>query len=79
MAGHLVLTPQQKADFCNYHVPAIIANYVSYYETGGATPINAYVLLGVLKSVDDLAECFRYDDARTTPPTRKWYRTLAAR
>ena len=77
--GKLVLTAQQKADFCNQHVPAIIANYVSHYETGGGTPINAHVLLGVLQSVDDLAECFRYDDTSKTPPERKWYRSLAQR
>lgn len=74
--GRLVLTPQQNADFRNLHVPAIIANYVSHYETGGGTPINAHVLLGVLQSVDDLAECFRFDDTTRTPPERKWYRSL---
>ena len=78
-AGWLVLTAQQRADFSNQHVPAMIANYVSHYETGAGTPINAHVLLGVLQSVDDLAECFRYDDMSTTPPTRKWYRSLSTR
>ena len=77
--GRLVLTAQQKADFSNQHVPAIIANYVSHYETGGGTPINAHVLLGVLQSVDDLAECFRYDDTSKTPAERRWYRSLAQR
>jgi len=78
-AGKLVLSAQQKTDFRNQHVPAIIANYVSHYETGGGTPINAHVLLGVLQSVDDLAECFRYDDTSKTPPERKWYRNLGQR
>ena len=78
-ATRIILTPQQRADFRNQHVPAIIANYISHYETGGGTPINAHVLLGVLQSVDDLADCFRYDDASTTPPTRRWYRSLSAR
>jgi hypothetical protein len=78
-AGKLILDPQQKADFRNQHVPAIIANYVSHYETGSSTPILAHVLLGVLQSVDKLAECFQYDDTNTTPPTRKWYRNLSAR
>ncbi|TXL76439.1 hypothetical protein FHP25_12395 [Vineibacter terrae] len=77
--GKLVLSAQQKSDFRNQHVPAIIANYVSHYETGGGTPINAHVLLGVLQSVDDLAECFRYDDTSKTPPERKWYRNLGQR
>lgn len=78
-AGCLILTLQQQANFRNQHVPAIIANYVSHYETGGSTPINAHVLLGVLQSVDDIAECFRYDDTLTTPPTRRWYRSLSTR
>lgn len=76
-ASRLILTQQQKVDFHNQHVPAVIANYCSHYETGGSTPINAHVLLGVLQSVDDLVECFRYDDTSTTPPTRKWYRNLS--
>lgn len=78
-AGRLILTPLQQATFRNQHVPAIIANYVSHYESGGSTPINAHVLLGVLQSVDDLADCFRYDDTNTAPPTRRWYRSLSAR
>jgi hypothetical protein len=77
--SRLILTPQQKSDFRNQHVPGIIANYVSHYETGGGTPISAHVLLGVVQSVDELAECFRYDDTNTTPPTRRWYRSLSAR
>lgn len=75
-ANNLILTPQQQNDFANQHVPAIISNYVSHYETGGGMPINAHVLLGVLQSVDSLAECFRYDDTTVTPPVRKWYRSL---
>lgn len=75
-ASRLILTPQQRNDFENQHVPAIIANYVSHYETGGGTPINAHVLLGILQSVDDLAECFRYDDTSKTPSIRTWYRGL---
>lgn len=77
--ARLVLSGQQKDDFRNLHVPAIIANYVSHYETGGGTPINAHVLLGVLQSIDDLAECFRYDDTSKSPPERKWYKSLEHR
>jgi hypothetical protein len=75
----LVLSPQQKADFRNQHVPTIIANYVSHYETGGGTPISAHVLLGVLQSVDSLSECFRYDDTSKSPPERRWYKSLDRR
>jgi hypothetical protein len=78
-AGRIILTAQQQNDFANQHVPAIISNYVSHYETGGGTPINAHVLLGVLQAVDDLADCFRYDDTSKTPPERCWYRSLDRR
>lgn len=75
-ANMLVLDTQQQIDFNNRHVPAIIANYVSHYESGSGTPINAHVLLGVLQSIDDLVECFKCDDTQN-PPQRRWYRSLS--
>lgn len=77
-ANVLVLDTQQQTDFNNRHVPAIIANYVSHYETGGGTPITAHVLLGVLQSIDDLVECFKYDNTQN-PPQRRWYHSLRQR
>lgn len=77
-ANSLILDTQQQTDFSNRHVPAIIANFVSHYETGSGTPITAHVLLSVLQSIDDLVECFRYDDTQT-PPQRRWYRSLGQR
>lgn len=77
-ANALVLNTQQQTDFSNRHVPAIIANYVAHHETGSGTPITAHVLLGVLQSIDDLVECFKYDDTQT-PPQRRWYRSLSQR
>lgn len=77
-ANMLILDGQQQADFNNRHVPAIIANYISHYETGSGTPITAHVLLGVLQSIDDLVECFRYDDTQNQSQ-RRWYRSLSQR
>ena len=77
-ANVLILDAQQQADFNNRHVPAIISNYVSHYETGVGAPINAHVLLGVLQSVDDLAECFKYSDPQN-PSQKKWYKSLTQR
>jgi DNA repair exonuclease SbcCD ATPase subunit len=77
-ANALILDAQQQADFSNRHVPAIIANFVSHYETGSGTPITAHVLLGVLQSIDDLVECFKYADTQN-PPQRRWYRSLSQR
>lgn len=57
-ANRCVLSVQQISDFQNHHAPSIMANYVSHYETGAGNPFNAYALLGVLQSADDLADCF---------------------
>jgi hypothetical protein len=75
-AGQCVLTPQQIADIKNTHSPAIVANYVSHYETGTGAPIGAYALLGVLQTIDALADCFTYMDSSGTPATRKYCRRL---
>lgn len=77
-ANVLILDTQQQTDFSNRHVPAIIANYVSHYETGSGTPITAHVLLGVLQSIDDLVDCFKYADTQN-PPQRRWYQSLSQR
>jgi hypothetical protein len=73
-AGRCVLSAQQIADLQNRHAPAIIANYLSHYETGAGNPFNAYALLGVLQNVDDLAECFMWTDP--ADGQRKYYRAL---
>lgn len=78
-AGQCVLTPQQIADIKNAHAPAIVANYVSHYETGTGAPIGAYALLGVLQSIDDLADGFTYMDASQAPPVKKYCRRLDLR
>jgi hypothetical protein len=78
-AGQCVLSQQQIADIKTTHAPAIVANYVSHYETGTGAPIGAYALLGVLQSIDALADCFTYMDASQTPPAKKYCRRLDLR
>lgn len=73
-AGRCVLSSQQIADLQNHHMPSIMANYVSHYETGVGNPFNAYALLGVLQSVDALADCFCWTDPANNQ--RKYYRRL---
>lgn len=73
-AGRCVLSAQQITDLQNHHMPSIMANYVSHYETGAGNPFNAYALLGVLQSVDALADCFCMTDPRTNQ--RRYYRRL---
>jgi DNA repair exonuclease SbcCD ATPase subunit len=76
-ASCCVMSAQQISDLQNHHAPSIVSNFVSHYETGAGTPFNAYALLGVLQSIDDLADCFTYVD----PPNgqKKYYRRLNRR
>lgn len=78
-AGSLVLEPQQVKDVLDSHVPAIVSNWVSHYATGGSSSFSAPVLNGIIVSIDDLAECFRYDDTSVSPTQRKWYNSLSRR
>lgn len=73
-AGRCVLSAPQITDLQNHHMPSIMANYVSHYETGAGNPFNAYALLGVLQSVDALADCFCCTDPISNQ--RKYYRRL---
>ena len=61
-ANCCALTPQQITNARDLHGPSIMANYVSHYETGAGNPFNSYALLGVLQTVDDFADCFKYID-----------------
>ncbi|MFT0212486.1 AAA family ATPase [Pseudomonas sp. F1_0610] len=73
-AGCCVLSVQQITDLRNHHMPSIMANYVSHYETGVGNPFNAYAMLGVLQSVDALADCFCWTDPANNQ--RRYYRRL---
>ena len=74
-ANRLVLTAQQVSDFNTIHAPAIIANFISHYETGTGTPFSPHVLLGVLQTIASLDDCFRYVD-NSIPPKKVWYKRL---
>ncbi len=74
-AGRCVLEPSQLSALDGTHVPALMTNFVSHYETASGSPFDPYVLLGVLQSVDELVECFMYDDGAT----RRFYRRLDSR
>ena len=78
-AGTLLLDAQQIQDIENYHVPAIVGNWVSHYETGSGSSLSAPMLRGVIDSIDALAECFRYDDTSGGSTVRKWYKALDSR
>lgn len=78
-ANRCVLTAAQVNDIKNTHVPSIVRNFVSHYETGAGTPFNAHALLGVLQSIDDLADCFMWEDTSVTPAVKRYYRRLYRR
>ena len=78
-ANTLVLDTQQVQDVLTSHVPAIVANWVSHYATGGSSSFSAPVLNGVINSIDAMSECFRYDDTSVSPTVRRWYRSLSQR
>jgi hypothetical protein len=78
-AGSLILDAQQISDLGAVHVPTIVGNWVSHYETGSGSSLSAPVLSGVVASIDALAECFRWDDSSSGTVARKWYRSLSSR
>ncbi|MCB9896588.1 MAG: AAA family ATPase [Planctomycetes bacterium] len=78
-AGTLVLDAQQVQDTDTSHVPAIVGNWVSHYETGSGSNLSAPALGGVIRSIDALAECFRYDDTSGGSTVRRWYKSLSKR
>jgi hypothetical protein len=78
-AGTLVLDAQQVQDIDTSHVPAIVGNWVSHYETGSGSSLTAPVLGGVVTSIDALVECFRYDDMSGGSSVRRWYKSLSKR
>jgi DNA repair exonuclease SbcCD ATPase subunit len=78
-AGSLILDPKQVRDVDTAHVPAVVGNWVSHYETGSSSSLSAPALSGVMSSIDALTECFRYDDTTGGSAVRKWYRSLSSR
>ena len=78
-AGTLALDAQQVQDIDSSHVPAILGNWVSHYETGSGSSLSASALGGVIASIDGLAECFRYDDTSGGSTVRRWYTALDRR
>jgi len=78
-AGDLIMTQQQEDNFKDVLVPALIANWINHYETDASTSIAPAVLRGVLSDIDNVSECFRYDDTTGGSGQRKWYISLSSR
>ncbi len=75
-AGGLVMNQTQVNDLDKRHVTSLISNWVSHYSTGSTSSLSPSVLLGVLDTVDELTDCFKWDDTTTIPASRRWYRSL---
>ena len=78
-AGTLELDAQQIRNIDTCHVPAIVGNWVSHYETGSGSSLSAPALSGVIDSIDALAECFKFDDTSGGSTIRRWYKALDKR
>ena len=78
-AGLLILDLTQIQAIDTIHMPAIVGNWVSHYETGSGSSLSARALGGIVTSIDAFAECFRYDDSVSGSVVRRWYRSLSTR
>jgi hypothetical protein len=79
-AGDLVLDSQQLRDIDTIHVPALVGNWVSHYETASGSSLSPPALIGVINTIDSFAECFRYDKPVAGGATqRRWYKSLSSR
>jgi hypothetical protein len=78
-AGGLVLAAKQRADLDTLIAPAIVANWVNHYATGIAASFTSFTLKGILQTVDDFVECFRYDCTCHGGVQRRFYKSLASK
>lgn len=74
-AGALILEARQQNDIMKVHVPAVVGNWVTHYETSVSSGISPHVLLGVRKTIDALADCFMFDGATSGTTTRRCYKS----
>lgn len=63
-ANWIVMTPDQIKNRST-HITTILSNFLSHYATGSTPNFTAPMLLGVLKAIDDYAECFMTTDKVT--------------
>ena len=76
-AGSIVLTAKQVQDIDTVHTPALVGNWVSHYETASGGSLSAPVLSRVIQTIDNFAECFRFDDTSGGNAVRRWYKSLS--
>ena len=74
-ADDLVLMPEQVTALLSIHLPALVGNWISHYETAVATSLRPEVLRSLLDRVDNFVDCFQYD-CKCGPPRRRFYENL---
>ena len=74
-AGQLILTQQQQAGL-QAHVASITGNFLAHYATGSTQAFSGSSLLGVVKAIDDYAECFMCEDPSGSG-SKRYYRSLS--
>jgi len=78
-AGSLIMASAQSSALSASLVPGIIANWISHYATGTSPSFTPYVLLGVLDTIDQLSDCFKYDCNCSGTTRRRYYKTLSSK
>ena len=78
-AGRIVLVEKQIDDLKNVHMPMIVANWLAHYETRSSVSLSVSVLKEVIRSIDNLVECFQYKDSSGGTLTVRWYKSLSSR
>jgi recombinational DNA repair ATPase RecF len=75
-AGTLVLDTAQVQAY-QIHSAAIIANFLAHWSTGQTQAFSAAALLGVMASIDEFPDCFKYEPAPGA--AKKFYASLSKR
>lgn len=78
-AGSLVIDSSQVKQMEQTHVPILVGNWVSHYETASSISLAPTALKAVIAAVDGITDCFKYDDASMGTTRRVWYRSLSVR
>lgn len=75
-ASLLILDATQLAAL-QLHSTAIVANFLSHWETGQTTTFSAPALMGVMQAIDKFPDCFKYEPTPGAP--KKFYASLGRR
>jgi hypothetical protein len=78
-AGDLILSAQQVNDLETVYVPALVANWVAHYSTATGASLSPYVLMGVLDTINKVAQCFMYPCSCGRGVQPRFYKSLSSK